>query len=429
MTSETERVPVVTSLLYSDDKIGLMKRSASVRTHRGLWGGFSGYMENLPLEQARIEIQEESGFSCDDVKLKGIGVPVEVDDIEENQKWLVYPFLFELKSSNAVSTNWEADEFKWFTPDQISTLETVPALDKAIRRVWPPFGDDYFWSGLSKIATDRRTGATSLARHGLEALGGFVQSSWDTIDNETLLKAIRAFAASRPSMGVFPNLAARLLLAIEEEGGEIDLDALITELLGAMNDAMDLSVSSAADALKNTKRIFTLSYSESVRDAIMAWQHTECTVVVAESAPGLEGLALGDYLSEQGISVEAVPDSEIVPAVRRSDAVLVGCDAITEKDWLINKVGTRLAVRTARDAGIPAYSIAQTFKITPPGWPMTIEVSPAAEGEGERHRVEPMFDSTPLTLFESVFTEEGTLSESRLTEIRSELGSVQLIPE
>ena len=425
-----ERVPVVTGFAYSNDRIALVRRSERVGTYRGAWSAFSGYVERIPLNQAYLELAEEADVTPERVRLQGIGIPLPVDDEETGHRWLVFPFLFELADGVEIRTDWEAAEWGWFAPEEIADLQTVPGLDKALERVWPPFGDREFWDGLSSVATNTSVGAAELARRGLVALGGFVQANYDNLDRRGLLRAVRAFAACRPVMGVFPDLAARLLLAIEREGGQFKFDALVTELLGTVQDATDLSAGVAAEELRRKKRLFTLSYSQAVRDAIVAWHTSEGEVVVAESGPRNEGLRLAEHLSRHGVRVRAVPDSEIASVVREVDAVLVGCDAITDTDELLNKVGTRQAVVVANAADVLAYAVAQTFKITPPGWPVFLErQAPADYSPRSEEVVGPsVFDLTPLDGFAEVFTEDGPLTAGRLAGTRSELASVELIP-
>ena len=417
-----ERVPVVTAFLYQGGKVALLKRSDKVGTYRGAWAGFSGYIEQLPLDQARQEIYEEAGVVDGDCRLSGIGIPTPVDDIENEKQWLVFPFLFNLNDGVEIETDWETEEWGWFSPDELHDLQTVPGLKAVFQQVWPPFGDQEFWDGLGEIATNTEFGATELARRGLNVLGAFVQSNWDDLNHRRLLRAIRAFASVRPTMGVFPNLTARLLLGIERDGGQYDFDELLTELISALEDSTDLSIQTAADALRDKRHIFTLSYSEAVRDTLIQLRGG-IEVLIAESAPGLEGLRLAEHLRDQGISFETVSDKDIVTAVGRSDAVLVGCDAITEGDELINKVGTRTAVAAAKEAGIPAFAVAQTVKIMPAGWPVFLERQKVEGKQGG----EVIFDVTPLEMFDAILTEEGPISRERIAEIRSELGSTELL--
>ena len=430
MTATGERVPVVTAFLYRGNKIALIKRSPEVGTYQGKWAAFSGYVERLPINQAWQELLEEAGLNEMQVELKGIGAPLPLDDEGAGHKWLVLPFLFELLNGAEIKTNWEASEWGWFHPDEIQGMDAVPGLNVGIDRVWPAFGDHEFWEGLAHVATNTDDGATELARRGLEILGGYVQAHYSDLDRVELLRSIRAFSASRLGMGVFPDLAARLMLAIDRESGLFNFDALVTELLGVVEDATDLCVNEAAKGLSGIKRLFTLSYSEAVADTILTWHTDDSEVVIAESGPRNEGLKLAEYLIGHGVNVRTVPDSDIACGVRSCEAVLVGCDGITGENGLLNKAGTREATETAAAAGIPAYVVAQTFKIMPIGWPAFLErQSPADYDETSTVFIgPPVFDLTPLSRFKAVFTEEGPLTGDRLAEIRDELSSVDLVP-
>jgi len=52
---------IVTSFLFKDGKVLLLKRSNKVGSFRGKWAGISGYIENeTSLEAALREIKEET---------------------------------------------------------------------------------------------------------------------------------------------------------------------------------------------------------------------------------------------------------------------------------------------------------------------------------------------------------------------------------
>lgn len=426
-----EQIPVVTAFVHSGERVALMKRSQQVGTYKGAWAAFSGYLEQMPLEQAYTELLEEAGLTSADIGLQGIGMPLPVEDQKENCSWLVLPFLFELRKGAEIKTDWEASEWRWHRPDDLADLQTVPGLADALRRVWPPVGDAQLWAELGMVATDKVDGATELARRGLKALGGYVQDRSEWIGHKSLVRAIRAFAACRPTMGVFPDLAARLLLAISRVPGVYDFDELVTELLSMVNDATDLSVENGAGTLEGSDRVLTLSCSEVVRRTLTQWSQRDSTVFVAESLPGGEGVSLANSLRRDEIDARVIKDSEIPAVAGVVDAVIVGCDAITADDEIVNKVDTLAAVSSALDAGVPAYSIAQTFKVLPPDWPFFLEQWAAAGVSGHSDHVRMgtvIFDATPFSAFHAVITEEGTLTLDRLSEIRGELASVELLP-
>lgn len=407
---------VVTVFLTHSGKVMLARRSAHVGTYKGAWAGVSGYIERLPLEQALVEIREETGLSESNIELRGIGIPVVVEDTALNAKWMVHPFLFEVTDPARVQADWEAEEIRWVEPAELQSLPTVPGLDRALSSVWPPFGDSDFWTRLRAVATDTKNGATTLALTALNALIDFRHRC----PSPEFERAIKALAACRPSMGVFPHLAARLLL------GDTSAEALMLELKNAVSE----SARHAAEAIAGYHSILTISYSSAVKEALIMRAATEAplSVIVAESRPGLEGFTLAKELAAAGINVTLITDAEIGLFVEDSDCILVGCDAVTEDDMIQNKAGTSLAALAAWSAGIACLAVTQTHKITPPGFPLAIEEQdPKAIGQvvGVKCR-NLVFDRTPISDFDAVYTESGALDSDRLTAIRSLLGAAKL---
>jgi 8-oxo-dGTP diphosphatase len=125
---------VVTAFLEHDGKILLVRRSQAVGTYQGRWSGISGYLEHGPLEQALIEIREETGLSDNDVELVKQGEPLEILDAEQNRRWRVHPFLFRVKRPDAIRLDWENLELRWILPSEIDNYETVPSLKETLAR-------------------------------------------------------------------------------------------------------------------------------------------------------------------------------------------------------------------------------------------------------------------------------------------------------
>jgi 8-oxo-dGTP pyrophosphatase MutT (NUDIX family) len=96
---------------------------------RMMWAGISGYIEDeTPLERALKEIKEETGLTNDSVVLVHIGQPIEA--VEPSMPWLtwiVHPFLF-YSNTVLIKIDWEHEEYKWITPEEIVKYRTVPRL-------------------------------------------------------------------------------------------------------------------------------------------------------------------------------------------------------------------------------------------------------------------------------------------------------------
>jgi translation initiation factor eIF-2B subunit delta len=397
----------VTVFLYRRGKVLLLRRSVRVGTYRGHWAGVAGYLERLPLKQARLELWEEAGVGPSDVALRGIGCPLLVEDREVGHAWLVFTFLFRLRDGVAVKTDWESEAAEWVLPAEVARRQTVPGLADGLARVWPPWGGDRFWEELERIATDTVSGATDLALQGLRAVS--------YLRGEARRRGLLAFASLHTSMAIFPHLAARAIKGALSSG----------ELKRSLERATTASAGRAADALGERRRVLTHSASRACRDALTQWWRPGREVVVTESRPRREGVALARELASRGLKVTLISDAQIGLFVPRCDAVLVGADAISGDDQLINKAGTRLTALAAKESGIPCYAVAQTHKICPEDWPLALtpqEPRDLATIRGVRV-ANIAFDATPLSWFTEVLTERGPLTPHLLTAVRDELGS------
>ncbi len=130
---------VVTCVLEYQGKILVLRRSSSVRTYKGLWGGVAGYIEpgEEPLQTAMKEIQEEIGLRPDDVQLLVTGDVLTFTDTDEGERydWVVRPFLFQLKHEHPLKIDWEHTEHRWIDPQELSGLPTVPHFPETVKNL------------------------------------------------------------------------------------------------------------------------------------------------------------------------------------------------------------------------------------------------------------------------------------------------------
>ncbi|MCJ7509286.1 MAG: NUDIX pyrophosphatase [Dehalococcoidia bacterium] len=137
-----QQANVVTCFLLrrsgGEDEILLLRRSQQVGTYQGRWAGVSGYVEGVdPLAQAYTEIEEETGLASEDVQLLRTGEPLAVADAEAERRWMVHPFLFEVREPARIRTDWEHIETRWIRPKDVFRYETVPQLAETLMRVYP----------------------------------------------------------------------------------------------------------------------------------------------------------------------------------------------------------------------------------------------------------------------------------------------------
>lgn len=124
---------VVTCFLEYDGRILLLRRSRQVGTYQQRWAGISGYIDenHTPIEQALIELLEETGLGDDDVRLVLEGASVNVADEALARIWIVHPFRFQIDNPDLVRLDWEHTACVWIYPSEMNQYETVPGLDQA----------------------------------------------------------------------------------------------------------------------------------------------------------------------------------------------------------------------------------------------------------------------------------------------------------
>ncbi len=127
---------IVTSFLSAEEKYLILKRSNSVKSMKGLWGGISGIIEGNeePLQRAKIEIFEETGIGEDKITLAKTANEMQVTSQYSNHGWIIHPFLFTTKEPR-IKLNWENSEYTWISPNEISKYKAVPSLDKVLARL------------------------------------------------------------------------------------------------------------------------------------------------------------------------------------------------------------------------------------------------------------------------------------------------------
>lgn len=127
----------VTCFLEHENKILILLRSDKVRSYQGIWGGVSGRIQNslTPIEQAKLEVKEETGISEADIVSIVEGNVLIFDDAEIKIRKVVYPFLFKIKDSAKVKIDWEHSQSKWIRPTELASYQTMPQLKESLERV------------------------------------------------------------------------------------------------------------------------------------------------------------------------------------------------------------------------------------------------------------------------------------------------------
>lgn len=127
----------VTCFLEFKGEILILLRSDRVRSYKGIWGGVSGRIENerTPIEQAKLEVKEETGLLDEEIISVKEGKVFKFDDYEIKINKAVYPFLFKIKDPAKIKIDWEHTQCKWIKPSEIEQYLTMPQLKETLMRV------------------------------------------------------------------------------------------------------------------------------------------------------------------------------------------------------------------------------------------------------------------------------------------------------
>jgi translation initiation factor 2B subunit (eIF-2B alpha/beta/delta family) len=88
------------------------------------------------------------------------------------------------------------------------------------------------------------------------------------------------------------------------------------------------------------------------------------SVIVCESRPLCEGVAMAQRLAAAGLHVTVITDAQAGVFVEEADLVLLGADAVTPAG-VVNKVGSRLLALAAKAAGVPVVAVTDSLKVSP----------------------------------------------------------------
>ncbi len=395
---------VVTAFLRNGGEVLLLKRSDDVGSYQGHWAGVAGHVEDhdSPEDAARAEIREETGIDSETCSLVRAGEHFSVADPDLGVRWTVHPYLFECPT-RAVELDWEHTEFEWTSPTEIFRRETVLDLDVSYDGVRPT---------VETVTADHEHGSAYLSVRALEVLrdeAALLATDNDLRQYDEVLAVARELVDARPSMIVLGNRIARVIDAAGADPAAVEQEAI---------DAIDRALSAdtqAASALKSwveQSRVATLSRSGTVLRGLTDADPE--AVLVSESRPGAEGVAVAEQLASEiptTLTGDAAFPGQL--AAWDADVFVVGADAILPDGAVRNKVGTRPAAAVAADLGIPVVVATAADKIAPTTTDDTEPRPPEAlyDGPATVDVVNPTFERTPAAVIDRYVTDCGELAQ------------------
>ncbi len=421
--TEFQEKQVVTCFLRNRGDVLLLRRSNQVGSYQGKWGAVSGYVEGTPEETAHREIAEETGLAKA-VRLVRRGEPFAVDDEALGTRWIVHPFLFDCAHRD-LRLDWETTEAAWAPPPAILHRDTVPNLWTSYARVAPT---------VESIQTDRMHGSATLSYRALEVLrdraGWMIHQKEDTETDWTILSALaRRLLDARPSMAALRNRVNRVMHTCCDEPLA---EAIEREAQAGIERALTADERTARRAAGYVagRRVFTLSRSGTVLDALRQADPPPTMIVIAESRPGGEGADVADELAREGRTVMLVPDAALPQVFERElvDVALVGADTVLPSGGVVNKVGTHLAALVAKPHRIPFYVASASDKVSTKNEPHLEEGNPddLYAGPAPVEVFCPLFEVIPAKLLSGIITEYGLLAPVEMQDLAFELKALEV---
>jgi translation initiation factor 2B subunit (eIF-2B alpha/beta/delta family) len=222
-------------------------------------------------------------------------------------------------------------------------------------------------------------------------------------------------------MAVIANRINRVMHACREVQSAQDAEQSAREGLGQAY-AADGQTAQRAARYTDGRRVLTLSRSETLLDALLIAD--PAAIVVAESRPGGEGVAVAEQLSQHGHPVTLVPDSAVGQVLhqRLADIVLVGADTILPSGAFVNKVGTQLAALAANRYDIPFFVVTAVDKLSVVEKIdlETVEPSKCYSGPEPIEVICPLFETIPPELVTGFLTESGEQVPAQMQTLANE---------
>ncbi len=262
-------------------------------------------------------------------------------------------------------------------------------------------------SVIEEMRAERIRGASWLARRGAEA---YILLS-ELLEGEELKRALedmrREIPAVNRTMASLYNLARFVPIT-----GNPDLVRSKAEEFIRLGEEAKREIGNiGSELIDENEVVITHSFSSAVLEIFRAAKRKgkHFRVILAESAPDFEGIALARELDSLGVPFEVITDAQMGLFAEKATLALVGADNVTRDAAVVNKAGTYLLALACHDNRVPFYVAAESFKLHPELSSEEVEIveRPYAR-QGYRVR-NFLFDITPWRYVRGVITEFGIL--------------------
>ncbi|AHF99270.1 translation initiation factor aIF-2B subunit alpha [Halostagnicola larsenii XH-48] len=198
------------------------------------------------------------------------------------------------------------------------------------------------------------------------------------------------------------------------EAAKTATETHIQAVIARIESAKRRAAENAVDVLRDGDTLLTHDYSSTVLEAleIASDAGKQIDVYVTEARPRYIGRKTVRELSTfENVDPTLITDSANGVYLEDCDRVVIGMDCIVD-ETLYNRVGTLPIVATADQLDVPVTVLGSAAKLITEGFVFENEFRSGSEvllepAEGFAVK-NPAYDATPISLLESVITDDGT---------------------
>ncbi|MEF8880120.1 MAG: hypothetical protein V5A64_07015 [Candidatus Thermoplasmatota archaeon] len=270
---------------------------------------------------------------------------------------------------------------------------------------------------IDSIKSDNTSGSTELAKQTAETLVLLTQKQQE--DFKTALKTTcYQLHRAQPSMASIFNLVNHVMLLAERNQQDVygNVRSGCKSFIKNIENSAHRIAKNFKQMIKDGFTILTHSYSSTILNTLIdVNKKLDFNIICTESRPMYEGRKLAENLGREGIDVRLIADSAMFLFLKKADAVVVGCDAISRRG-VLNKIGTSCLATSAEKTKTPCYVLCNQNKILPLGFHLKEEKEKNSDEitSKKMKNVSPVnyyFEYTNLDLFTNIVTEKGVQSK------------------
>ena len=205
---------------------------------------------------------------------------------------------------------------------------------------------DFLERTVRDIKNMKIQGAENIARAAIIA--------WEKSKNKKL--ATKKLISTRPTEPMLRNV----LKYLEKFGNA-------SEILEKLDKDREKIEKFGSNKIKNGYKVYTHCHSSTVVSVLRKAKDEgkNFEVFVTETRPFYQGRITARELSSYKIPVTLFVDSAGRYAIKRSNLMMIGCDAITSEGIIINKVGSEMFAEIANKYDVPVYVVTHSLKFDP----------------------------------------------------------------